>query len=429
MMNIMNFLLIGFGSIGQGIVPLLKQRFNNPNIHIITAQSFEEGVAQAQQVSSFFVKTLTIDNYEQILDTYQDKFDFLINVSVDVSSIALINWCQKNDKLYIDTCVEPWAGGYTGEIVEETTNYFLRTKAKKIEAHKTAIIAHGANPGLVTYFVKAALDHLKEFFELDKCDYKQLTQELGIKVIQVAERDSQVTRQKYDKNTFINTWSVDGFISEALQRAEIGSSEKKPLTKNTVYSCSFGDVGKYLKTKSYQTKVHSWVPSLGAHEAYLITHHEATSISQMLDCEGERPTVYYAYKPCPAAIDSWHLLDNLQSIKNKYIIRDEIVSGEDELGVLLISEHFSYWFGSILDKNSVQLPYNSATTQQVTISLIAAIEWAIANPYKGIVEAEDIDHHFILNITAPYLGEYGGVFTDFTIDSLDFDSFLVDKYE
>lgn len=425
----MNFLLIGFGSIGQGITPLLKQRFERCHIHIITACEAEERAAQEQGVTSFLVKALTSDNYQLVLEPYRHKFDFLINVSVDVSSIALIEWCQIHDKLYIDTCVEPWSGGYRGAVVEETTNYFLRTQARKIKAHKTAVIAHGANPGLVTYFVKAALDNLAQFFQLDNLkgeDYAHLNHKLAVKVIQVAERDSQETDIEYDRNTFINTWSVDGFISEAQQRAEIGSSEALHLTQNKAYHCSFGDVGKYLQSASYKTKVKSWVPSVGQQEAYLITHHEATSISQMLEYKGERPTVYYAYKPCPATLKSWPLLDNISKIENKHIIRDEIVRGEDELGVLLISEHFSYWFGSILSRHAVQVPYNSATTQQVTISMLAAIEWAVLYPSEGITEAEDIPHSFVLNIAAPYLGEYGGVFTDFTIDSLDFNSFLVD---
>ncbi|MCZ7653550.1 MAG: saccharopine dehydrogenase NADP-binding domain-containing protein [Rhodocyclaceae bacterium] len=39
--------------------------------------------------------------------------DFLVNCSSDVSSVALVALCQSLGALYVDTCIEPWAGGYT----------------------------------------------------------------------------------------------------------------------------------------------------------------------------------------------------------------------------------------------------------------------------------------------------------------------------
>ena len=52
--------------------------------------------------------------------------------------------------------------------------------------------------------------------------WAKLAHTLGIKVIHVAERDTQVTNVPKQVNEFVNTWSVDGFVSEGAQPAELG---------------------------------------------------------------------------------------------------------------------------------------------------------------------------------------------------------------
>ncbi len=40
--------------------------------------------------------------------------------------------------------------------------------------------------------------------------------------------------------------------------------------------------------------------------------------------------------------------------------------------------------------------------------------WAMENPCAGIVEADEIEHARVLEIARPYLGELGGVYSDWT---------------
>jgi homospermidine synthase len=47
-------------------------------------------------------------------------------------------------------------------------------------------------------------------------------QELGVKGIHIAERDTQRSVKPKPDGAFWNTWSVEGFISEGLQPAELG---------------------------------------------------------------------------------------------------------------------------------------------------------------------------------------------------------------
>ena len=79
------------------------------------------------------------------------------------SSIALIKLCWEKGAMYLDTCIEPWPGGYTDPTVPPArrTNYALREEALALRPGNarapTAVLTHGANPGLVSHFVKQAL--------------------------------------------------------------------------------------------------------------------------------------------------------------------------------------------------------------------------------------------------------------------------------
>ena len=159
--------IVGFGSIGQGVLPLLLRHLETAadRITIITAEPRGHDVA-AEYGIRFIQTALTRNNYRALLEPQLGKDDFLLNVSVDVSSVALIELCQERGALYLDTCIEPWPGGYTDPnlSVSLRSNYALRENMLKLvpqyRGGPTAVIAHGANPGLVSHFVKKALVNL-----------------------------------------------------------------------------------------------------------------------------------------------------------------------------------------------------------------------------------------------------------------------------
>src|SRR5580700_3114463 len=226
-------LFIGFGSIGQGVLPLVLRHIGiaAERITIVTAE--DKGADEARQFGIKFVKErLTRENFRRVLNPLLGRGDFLINVSVDVSSIALIKLCWEKGAMYLDTCIEPWPGGYTDPTVPAArrTNYALREEALALRAGNartpTAVLTHGANPGLVSHFVKQALLNIAYDLGLrdpepsSRSEWAQLAQRVGVKVIHIAERDTQVSSIPKEPNEFVNTWSVDGFVSEGSQPAE-----------------------------------------------------------------------------------------------------------------------------------------------------------------------------------------------------------------
>ncbi|WP_287007782.1 saccharopine dehydrogenase C-terminal domain-containing protein [Legionella sp.] len=183
----------------------------------------------------------------------------------------------------------------------------------------------------------------------------------------------------------------------------------------------------YLNRSGVATKVRTWTPSYGSFNGFLITHAEALSIADYLTVrsEGEvhyRPTVHYAYYPCPDAILSLHELEGKEGTQEalqseKRFILNDIIEGTDELGVLLMgNKKGAYWFGSQLSiKEARQLvPYNNATSLQVVAGVLAGMMWGIKNPTQGVVEPENMDHEYVLDLAFPYLGKVGGYYTNWT---------------
>jgi homospermidine synthase len=430
--------MVGFGSIGQAMLPLLLHHFEIQPQQIKIIAAHESGAAIAREYGVAFAQhALTRENYCAVLEPLLGKGDFLLNLSVEVSSLELIELCERQGALYLDTCIEPWPGGYTDSSrpAAQRTNYALREEVLAFGRAKgagpTAIVTQGANPGLASIFVKQSLLNLAAASGVrvtkPACheDWARLAFGLGIKTIHIAERDSQTTARRKQRGEFVNTWSVDAFVSEGLQPSELGwGTHERNFPSDGTRHESGCDAAIYLNRPGAATRVRSWTPLEGAYHGFLITHGESISIADHLTLSENgavlyRPTVHYAYHPCDDAVLSLHEMagKQWQPQRERRIIRDEIVAGMDELGVLLMGNaKGAYWFGSRLSiEEARQLaPYNNATSMQVAAGVLAGMVWALRNPEAGVVEPDDLDHELILKIAKPYLGEVVGVYGDWT---------------
>lgn len=439
--------MIGCGSVGQALLPALVGvlGYSPEALSIITADTNGQSVAAQYGVSDFRVLPLKPENYQVLLGEFLlEAGDLVINLSVNVSSIALINWCQRQQVLYLDTCVEPWAGGYD-KADQSTTNYVLRQQALSIQNPDTttAVIAHGANPGVVSHLVKAGMLQLAKLKGINPegLSWGQLSKSLGISVVQISERDTQTTHEMPGENEFFNTWSASGFLSEAWQCAELGwgSHELRIPDDGQLQPGATGAL--FLRKHSAQVRVKTWLPCCNETSAYLVTHHESLSIAAMLsvqDAEGSKyqPTVYYAYSPCPAAelsIASW-IASGFTDPINKRVLKDTLVSGIDQLGVLFVFNGGAYWYGATLSVTEARacLPFNNATSLQVVGGILGALSWMRTNPRSGLVEAEEMDHQVVLQTATSYLGKLSGHYVDWQPGehgNLQFSSFRVIETE
>ncbi len=431
-------IIVGFGSIGQGVLPLLLRHIDIGPSQIIIITAEESGHEEATRLGIRFRREpLTRENYASLLDPLLGQGDFLLNVSVEVSSIALIELCREKGALYLDTCIEPWPGGYTDPSLSPSlrSNYALREYALALREDgaeaPTAVLTHGANPGLVSHLVKEALLAIARDtgaaagVPQSRAAWGALARRLGVKVIHIAERDTQVSPIPKRPGEFVNTWSIDGFVSEGSQPAELGwGSHERHFPEDGRRHEFGGGSAIYLLRPGASTRVRSWTPLEGPFHGFLITHSESISIADYFTLrEGDvlsyRPTVHYAYHPCDGAVLSLHELagKNWWIQENKRLIVDEISDGIDELGVLLMGHaKGAYWYGSRLSVAEARrlVPYNNATSLQVTAAVLAGVIWAIENPRRGIVEPDEMDYERCMALMRPYLGTVIGVYSDWT---------------
>ena len=438
-----SIVVLGFGSIGSGLLPLIYDMFQDPVVTVITADERNMNVAKAYPVT-FKLEVINKNNYAAVLQQNLTKGDFLVNLTVDISTVDLVAWCQIHEVLYLDTVIEPWEGYYTdpSKPAHQRTNHFLRQELLRYKASSpyptTAVIAHGANPGLVNHLVKKALmllaarDGASRPAPRTQEDWARLAHELGVSAIHIAERDTQRRVAPRVRGEFVNTWSVDGFVAEASQPSELGwGTHERAIPADAGFhppspdgSPAAGCPSMFLLRPGAATRVRSWTPEEGPIQAFLITHNESLSIadflSTVIDGRPYRPTVLYAYLPCDAAICSLHELagNGLRPPQRAAVLGpDDVEDGTDELGVLLMgSRHGSLWYGSRLSiaQARAAAPHNTATSLQVTAAVAAGMRWAVDNPRAGVLEADDLPYVRILDLCQPYLGDVLAGWTDWT---------------
>ena len=430
--------IVGFGCIGQATLPLLLRHIEMKPAQIVIVEpdgSLAE-LARAQG-ATFVQQRVDPDNFRQCLGPLLREGDFLLNLAVDVSSTVLIEYCHGRGVLYLDTCIEPWPGDYFDPSLPPArrTNYAQREAALALRRPgrdgPTAIVNHGANPGLVSHLLKQALLDLARDIKVSvnvpdtRAGWARLAQRLGVRVIHVAERDTQIGSHRKAPGEFVNTWSVQAFVDESCQPAELGwGSHERTLPADGVRHDTGSRAAIFLNRPGASTRVRSWTPRTGPMHGYLITHGESISIADFLTlgdpgAPDYRPTVHYAYHPCDDAVLSLHELAgrNWRIQERQRVLKDEIVSGIDELGVLLMGHaRGAYWYGSQLSIAQARAlaPDNSATSLQVAASVVAAVLWALANPARDVIEPDDLPFDEMLRLCRPYLGDVAGVYTDWT---------------
>ncbi|HEY7753668.1 MAG TPA: saccharopine dehydrogenase NADP-binding domain-containing protein [Steroidobacteraceae bacterium] len=431
-------LMVGCGSIGQAALPLLRRHLTLPEDGLTVLEASEQGRALAAAHQARFVHChLKPATYERELKRRLRPGDLLLNLSVDVSSLDLVEWCSAHGVLYVDTSIEPWPGVFDNPMLplRERTNYLTREDMLKLARRlkpgaPTAVVDHGANPGLVSHFVKQGLldlaSGLGRAVETPAAagGWAALARDLGVTLVQISERDTQATDRPKRPNEFVNTWSIDGFVDELMQPSELslGTAEPGKPPGSYWHRPRCGSV--YLHRPGGATFARSWLPSSGGYQGLLMTHDEVFSIADHLTLrQGAkieyRPTVMFVYHPCDDAMLSALELEGRGWMPQpvRRIIRAEIVTGMDELGVLIAGHaKNAYWFGSQLSISEARrhVPYTNATCLQVAAGALGATIWAIRHPREGLREADDLDFREVIEIARPYLGSLVGAYTDWT---------------
>ena len=360
----------------------------------------------------------------------------MIDLGWNIGADDILLWCHNHHTLYVNTSVEAW-DPYAEKKILNKTLYHRQMKLREMtknwsEDSTTAVVDHGANPGLISHFTKKALVDIAEKLIKDKKvspkdaaeitgyknkkNFAKLAEKLKVKVIHCSERDTQITNRPKEVDEFVNTWSIAGFHEEGTAPAEMGWGTHEKTYPPLAYRHKRGPQNQIaLAQMGINTWARSFVPEVGEIEGMIIRHGEAFGISDRLTVWKNkkpvyRPTVHYVYMPCHEALSSLVELrarrGDLQP--NLRIMGDEITKGKDILGALLMGHPYNaWWTGTILSIEQTRkiAPGQNATTLQVAAGIIAAVRWMIENPQKGLCLPDDLPHDYVLKIAKPYLGE------------------------
>jgi homospermidine synthase len=444
-------LFVGFGAVARCTLPILLDhiRVSPQNITILDFEPDDAALAPwlAKGVS-FVREKIGPDNMGAVLAKHLSAGDVLIDLAWNIDCCEIVQWCHDRGVMYLNTSVELWDPYEHAKGAHPThlTLYWRHMNLRKLtagwkEPGPTAVLEHGANPGLISHFTKhALLDIAAACLEQKKFApaqaeriahhaqaqaFNHLAHELGVKVIHCSERDTQISDRPKQVDEFVNTWSVEGFREEGTTTAEMGWGTHEKEFPPFAFVHENGPQSQIcLARMGMNTFVASWVPDYTI-MGMVVRHGEAFSITEKLsvrDAAGKtiyRPTVHYAYCPCDAAIASlWELRGNDYRLQpNIRIMTDEIVSGSDILGALVMGHPLhSWWCGSDLsiEESRRLVPHQNATTMQVAISVVAATMWMIENPRMGVKLPDDLPHEHVLGIARPYLGKFISVASDWT---------------
>lgn len=443
-------LIVGFGSVGTCALPILVKHINVP-FKNITVLDFAD---KREALKSWIAKGITYSqekitplNIAKVLSKHVSSGGLLIDLSWNIECLDMLSWCHSNKVLYANTSVEEW-DPYAA--IHSNTPFKKSLYHKQMEIRKTAaqwnngsitaVLDHGANPGLISHFVKKGLVDiaLKTIHDpvtakqdarviarlLHQKDFSRLAMRLGVKVIHCSESDTQIAKKPKEADEFVGTWSIEGLREEATAPVEMGWGTHERVLPRYAHFPPHGPKNQiFLSRMGMNTWVRSWVPNREI-VGMVIRHAEAFSISDHLTVwKGARPvyrpTVHYAYTPCDGTIASLHELRsrNYELQQKLRIMNDEITSGEDALGALIMGHRYnSWWTGSILDiKESRRLvPHQNATTVQVAIGVVTAVKWMIENPARGVCLPDSLPYQYILKAAKPYLGKLVSEPSDWT---------------
>ena len=443
-------LVIGYGSVSKCTIPILFKHLRVPykNVTVIDYVDQKAAIREwTEKGVKYFQAKITPLNMAKELARHVGTGGMVIDLAWNIGCIDIITWCHDNKVLYINASVEEWdpyADIHNKTTLEKSLYYrqmqIRDTVSKWNGPSTTAILDHGANPGLISHFTRKGLIDIAEKAVKDRTtpknsvkalekylsekDFARLAMELGVKAIHCSERDTQIANKPKEVDEFVGTWSVEGLREEGVSPAEMGWGTHEKELPELAHAPTSGPRNQiFLAQMGMNTWVRSWIP----HQeivGMVIRHGEAFGISDRLTVwRGKkavyRPTVHYAYMPCHETLSSLHELRcrNYELQPKWRIMNDEITSGDDILGALLMGHKYnSWWTGSILsiEESRKLIPHQNATTMQVAIGVVSAAMWMIEHPKKGVLLPDDLPHEYILKIAKPYLGKLVSIPSDWT---------------
>jgi homospermidine synthase len=165
--------ILGCGSVVQCLLPLLLEHFGLEPSSVTVIESRDNRKRIASSIAKgvqYQQLEVTPQNLIEILSAHLSNGDVLIDLAWNIDLSELLDWCRDHNVRYLNTSVEVW-DPYVDPATTappERTLYWRHMALRRQLARwgrndgPSAVVEHGANPGLVSHFVKQALVEIAE---------------------------------------------------------------------------------------------------------------------------------------------------------------------------------------------------------------------------------------------------------------------------
>lgn len=453
-----NVIFIGYGAVAKCVWNYFSSYFTIcPKRVYLIDRSEEAFYGPGLEEVNKIVLNVDVTSFESLLDRIKCKEgDIIIDLSFSSPTYFFVHICLVRGLHYINTSIED-----TDDMFQGTSIDFQQEKIRSIYQNasnvRSCILTEcGQNPGLIQHYVLYALNQLYQMAhpedpnrktEFNRSVLTSMIDHYQIGSILMSERDQMKTSRPMKKNVLYNTWSVSGFVSEALDRTELVWGNKNsyihPHIPKKEMDQSYIEL--YRPFQNHEKQVlflkkpgfHSYLPSIApillngeiSFEMFygqLIHHGE---IFELANYFGEKsPFMSYVYQSSPYMNSSLqHILKKFDSqsihtyiqstphsfsvLDNIYVPKEHRVFGFDSIGSTLLCGRDSikriFWCGSILSDSDPIHPSFTPTIVQVAAGVLSGLSYLL-EPYRrpGLYEPSDLNTLYILEKAKPLLGRF-----------------------
>lgn len=431
------FWVIGCGSIGTALIYMLLKiiKITSKNIIVIDKNnSISEKIKKYLDKSNnepikFINSNIIKENYQQILKDVK-KDDIIIDCSYNINTGDMLKLCEEKGCSYINSSIEDWDSNETDPI--KYSLMYKHMELNKInesisDKKSNFIISMGCNPGNVSIWTKFCLFVLNKSKGYTYNSFGELAKKLGVNVIHISEKDTQITNDPKKNNEYCNTWSstAESMYVEAIGPVEASWGTHEKVIPDDIVIDPKENNFLVLNRRGISTQAVSYTPISKNYIGYIIRHDESFSIGNELSYYENnqlvyKPSVYYVYHPSDSTVMSFY---ELKEMDLKYqdkcrLLTKDIISGRDELGLtVFLNDGSIYWIGSLLDIEEAREIYDNkfndninATIVQVIGGFMSGIIYIIElinkGDYKGLICPDDLPFDKMLKTSMPFFGDF-----------------------
>jgi homospermidine synthase len=448
-------IMLGYGAVAKCTLHYLSRyiTISEDRIYLIDQSKDAFYGPNIEHVHRMIV-TLDVTTFMPLLDMIGvNEGDIVIDLTFSTPTYHFIHVCALLGLHYVNTSIEDGSDTFRGSSIHHQ-QFIVENMLSTMQLRSCILTECGQNPGLIQHYVLYALNKLyQEYAPDDPNRDKEFRKEVLTEMIHtyqigsilMSERDQLITNRIMKPGVLYNTWSVGGFLSEALDPAEVVRGSNNPYIQPIFHTSDLHEI-RMKQYESYQESgtevlflrangLHASLPSMAplmvndtisfqSYKGNLIHHGEIFELARYF---GESaPFMSYVYQSSPYINSSLYyllskgyekedLLLHVQANEN-YSVMDNInmehpMTGFDSIGCTLFcgkeQVERMFWCGSILSDTDNIAPEFTPTVVQVAAGILSGLSYLLEPERKpGYYQPCDIDTLYMLEKAKPLLGTF-----------------------